>query len=104
VLSPGELGVVADPADYLIIARIKRMPDERLAKFDKLVPVDSIARKEYHQIQLQWLCTEEYLLGTRLGRKPTHNELFVDFMNNHNGMRFRAYYALKFPQKMKIVN
>jgi hypothetical protein len=40
---------------------------------------------------------ETYLLG----RPPTHRELFDDFMNNHNGLRFRAYFALKRPGKMR---
>ena len=51
--------------------------------------------------QLRWLRDEEYLLGTRLGRRPTQRELFVDFMNHRNGRRFRAYFALKYPDRMK---
>ena len=38
VLTAGELAVIADPADALIIARIKRTPDRLLARFEQLEP------------------------------------------------------------------
>ena len=101
VLAPGELEVIGDKRDALIIARIKRMPNVRLERFDRMVPVSDDSRRLYQSLQLQWLRDEEYLLGCRLGRRPTHKELFIDFMNNHNGLRFRAYFTLKFPDKMK---
>lgn len=101
VLTPAEICVIRDLNDTLIIARIKRMSDERLARFDRLIPAGRECQREYTSIQARWLQDEQYLLGTRLGRSPTHQELFIDFMNNHNGLRFRAYYTLKYPERMK---
>jgi hypothetical protein len=101
VLSPDELCVISDLSDALIVARIKRMSNHRLKRFDSLIPVDNRQQRLYQSLQLQWLRDEEYLLGTRLGRSPTQKELFIDFMNNHNGLRFRAFFTLKFPDKMK---
>ena len=102
-LTPGELAVIADPgADALIISRIKRMPGRRLKRFDDLVPADFHQQCCYRSLQLQWLRDEEYLLGTRLGRRPTEKELFIDFMNHGNGLRFRAYFALKFPEHVRL--
>ncbi|HZN66025.1 MAG TPA: hypothetical protein VFB66_12085 [Tepidisphaeraceae bacterium] len=101
VLTGDELAVVSDLADALVIARIKRMGEQRLDRFDDLVPADAAAARFYHSLQLRWLHTEEYLLTTRLGRKPTHGELFADFMTNDNGRRFRAYFALKYPQHVR---
>ena len=101
VLTAGELAVVADPADALIIARIKRMPDRRLATFEQLEPATRDDRRLFSALQCRWLHEEEYLLRTRLGRAPTHGELFADFMRNHNGLRFRAYFALKYPGRVK---
>ena len=100
-LTPSELAVITDLADALVIARIKRMPERRLRRFDRLVPADPQHHRDYHLLQLQWLRDEEYLLGTRLGRRPTHAELFADFMRNHNGLRFRAYFALKYPNRVR---
>lgn len=99
-LTADELALVADPADALIIARIKRMSNERLQRFDDLVPAAEADQRLYRSLQIRWLRDGEYLLGTRLGRSPTPRELFSDFMNNHNGLRFRAYFAMKFPQRM----
>ena len=101
VLTAEELAVIADLSDALIFARIKRMSQERLKRFDDLVPADETQVKFFQSMQLRWLRDEEYLLGTRLGRRPTQRELFVDFMNHHNGRRFRAYFALKHPDRMK---
>lgn len=101
VLTPDELAVVADLDDALIIARIKRMPDRRLKRFDDLVPASEADLRAFHSLQLRWLRDEEYLLSTRLGRKPSPRELFSDFADHHNGQRFRAYFALKYPQKMR---
>lgn len=101
VLTPDEMAVIGDLNDALIFARIKRMPDRRLKRFDDLIPADESQLRFYQSLQLRWLRDEEYLLGTRLGRRPTQRELFADFLNNHNGQRFRAYFALKYPERMK---
>lgn len=99
-LSEDKLAVIANLDDALIIARIARMSNRLLEDFDYVLPLATECRL-YQNLQLQWLRTEEYLVGTRLGRKPTHRELFIDFMQNYNGLRFRAYFALKFPEKVK---
>jgi hypothetical protein len=102
VLTADELRVIADRRDALVIARIKRMPHRRLARYDGFIPRDTADQRFYCAIQRQWLRDEEYLLGTRLGRSPTPKELFIDFMNNHNGLRFRAFFAMKFPNRVKF--
>jgi hypothetical protein len=102
VLTADELRVIADRRDALVIARIKRMPHRRLVRYDKFMPRDAADQRFYCAIQRQWLRDEEYLLGTRLGRSPTARELFIDFMNNHNGLRFRAFFAMKFPDRVKF--
>lgn len=103
VLTAGELSVIADLADALIIARIKRMPARRLRRLDALEPACAEDRRLFGRLQLHWLHAEEYLLATRLGRRPSHRELFADFMRNENGPRFRAYFALKFPDRVRRV-
>ena len=101
ILSPDELNVIADLHDALILARIKRMPPAKLARFDQYVPVDRSQQKTYEMEQVRWIRDEEYLLGQRLGRRPSPHELCADFMRCQNGLRFRAYYTLKFPQRMR---
>ena len=100
VLSPGELRILGSLSDALIIARIKRMSDEKLRRADQFVPRDEHQERFYQAVQSEWLKGEQYLLGTRLGRSPTERELFVDFMNNHNGQRFRTFFLMKYPERM----
>lgn len=101
VLTRDEISVIGDLNDAVIIARIKRMPRRRLARFDQLVPIDDATLRLFQTLQLNWLRDEEYLLGTRLGRSPTVHELFTDFVSNENGQRFRAYFSLKYPGRMR---
>lgn len=101
VLTPAELTILGDAGDALIVARIKRMPNRRLARFDRLVPAGPPEQRQFQTLQLQWLRDEEYLLGTRLGRRPTQRELVSDFSRHQNGQRFRAYFTLKYPAKMR---
>lgn len=100
VLTTSELSIIADLSDALILARLKRMPDERLRRFDQLIPYEG-DHQLYRTLQMQWLRDEEYFLGTRLGRRPTARELFIDFMHNHHGLRFRAYFSLKYPNRVR---
>jgi hypothetical protein len=99
-LTAGELAVIADLADALIIARLKQMSDDELRRYERIGPASPEDRRLYSQLQVHWLRDEEYLLGIRLGRKPEHRDLFVDFMTNHNGLRFRTYFALKYPKRV----
>jgi hypothetical protein len=101
VLTKDELAVISNLHDALIFARIKRMSDRQLRRFDRLVPADDAQVRFYQSLQLRWLRDQEYLLGTRLGRVPTAREMFVEFMTQHNGQRFRAYFALKYPDRMR---
>ena len=101
ILIADELDVLRDLGDALIIARIKRMSPSRLRRFDRFVPVTKQEQEFFEQAQMQWIEDEQYLLGRRLGRSPSHGELFADFTKHQNGQRFRAYYTLKHPHRMK---
>lgn len=101
VLGAEELDVIRDLSDALIIARIKRMSSRRLRRYDRFVPVNRQEQEAFERAQLQWLEDEQYLLGRRLGHSPSHGELLADFVQHQNGLRFRAYYTMKHPHRMK---
>jgi hypothetical protein len=98
ILSYDELHILPDLHDALIIARLQRMTPDQLRRFDNYIPLQ---QKAYELTQLRWIQDEEYLLGLRLGRPPTHRELSLDFANRQTGLRFRGYYTLKYPDRMK---
>jgi hypothetical protein len=101
VLTDDELRIIPNPHDALIIARIKRMSAQRLRSFDAYIPINAIEQRNYYRAQTEWIAHEQYLLTRRLGRTPTHAELSADFIHAQNGQRFRAYYVLKYPERMK---
>ncbi len=72
-----------------------------LKKFDQFVPNDDQQHKFYNTVQQEWITTGRIFLGTDLRRCPTQKELFSDFMNNHNGQRYRAYFTMKYPERMR---
>lgn len=94
-LTRQELDLITDLHDALILARIKRMSPQRLQRFDKFKPKNL---RSYNILQLQWVNTEKWLVGTRLGHNPTEVEVVKDFAFNKNGLRFKAFYVLKYPQ------
>ena len=96
ILRAGELALLDDLADALIIARINNMSPQRLRRYDRFFPGDHRQQRLYYALQSRWLKAEQYLLGTRLGRTPTHAELCADFNKNGNGQRFRAFFAMKY--------
>lgn len=100
ILTAEELSVLAELKDAIIIARIKRMPHARLRRFDCFFPHSKEDQDLYRKTQLRWLRDEEYLLGTRLGRSPKAREITHDFNVLQLGLRFRAYFAMKFPDRV----
>lgn len=80
---------------------IKGMSLDELRSFDCYKPIDL---KHYVTRQKDWLSQEKYLIGKRLGhnRKVTDEDLLKDFEHYHNGERFRVFYVLTHPDKVRL--
>lgn len=98
VLTDEEIDLIRDPTDALIMARIKRMTPEELRRFDRYAPKDENAQKLFNNVQVSWIKDEEWVVGSRIGHKPSQKELFADFMKYNNGVRYRAYFTMKHPE------
>jgi len=70
VLCAEELKIVEDLNDACILARIKRMDERRLMRFDRFVPLDATQKRAFITAQMEWIRHERYLLGCRLGHDP----------------------------------
>ena len=101
VLTYEEIKAIYDPLDILILARIKRMKTDRLKHFDHFTPINKEEFKKYIAVQVSWMEEEKWFLGNRLHRCPTQKEIAEDFVASNNGLRFRAYYCLKYPERMQ---
>jgi hypothetical protein len=103
VLSADQIRVIQDLdlGDALILARIEAMKPGRLGRFDHFVPKNSAEQRRFNEAQKIWMDKELRLLTDRLGHQPSLPEWQDDFKKHRNGPRFRAYYVLKYPDRMK---
>jgi len=84
--------------DASIIQYIDSLPSQSVFLFStNFISTDL---KHYVVLQCQWIETEKYLLGTVLNREPTEQELIDEWISHFNSERFRAFYVLKFPDKV----
>ena len=81
-----------------IIEEINAMTPEQLARFSSYIPVDL---RDYVTEQSKWIQDSIYFLGIDCGRVPTAIEISDKLLNTDHSLRYRAYYALKYPDKVK---
>jgi len=87
--------------DNEIIFFLDSLSLTEIKEYTKYTPIDI---KHYAEIQKHWIEVEIYYLAQKLGREPSDEELIGDFEETHNPERYRAFYVLKFPEKIKIPN
>jgi len=98
-LSQEEITLLENTSDIPILEVIKGMTLEELKYFDDYVPLNL---EYYNNGQIKWYDKERYLIGTRNGKKEVSPlELIEDMSNNHTPNRYKAYFVLKFPDKVK---
>lgn len=102
ILNPDEKRVIHDERGLAILARIKAMSRTEFDYFQAHRPRKECI-KHYIETECPWIAESIYLLGTRLGRKPTLLEEAVDYRDK-NAARFRVYYALRYPEQVEIPN
>lgn len=81
-----------------IIDKIDSLSIEELSQYNNFYPQDL---RHYINVQKKWLEDGIYYLGTRIGRRPTQDEIIKDMEQTKNAIRFRAFYCLSFPEKVK---
>lgn len=95
-LTVEQRGVLNGKSETLL-ELVNGMSVEELGCFDNYQCVDL---SHYLRVQTGWLKEEMYLIGTRIGHEPTQNELMDDIEIYNNSCRFRAYYTMRYPEKM----
>jgi len=103
-LTAEELAILGDSSDILYLEMIKGMSLDEMKEYDQYVPRDM---GHFTQMQNEWLGTEMHLIVHRPNSGPslTQDELRLllvdDFNACHNGERFKVFYCLKFPNRVK---
>jgi hypothetical protein len=57
--------------------------------------------KHYMRIQSEWFLKEKYYLGVKLRKNPTEIETLNAWEEHRNSERFKAFYVIKFPDRIK---
>jgi hypothetical protein len=83
-------------ADEKIIQFIDALPKEVINQFDEYKATDL---HHYCKLQSIWIKDCEYYLGQKLKRKPSIQELTDEYFAHC--IRFRAFYAIKFKNKVE---
>lgn len=91
--------VWASPEDSEIINKVDSMNNTTLNYYSEHFVV--IDLKHYMKLQIKWMEEERYFLGTRVHHNPTDEELIEDWILHKNPQRFRAFYVLKYPEKVE---
>jgi len=97
-LTSEEIEILDDKSDIPILEIIKGLSLEELNYFGEYSPKDL---KYYNSEQNNWLAKEKYLIAARKGSPEVSPlELVEDIQRNHNPERYRAYFVLKYPNKV----
>ncbi len=106
VLTEDELFVIEstpslNSEDILILARAKRFYEKKWLheEYNRLEILD---RHHYNSNQIPWMKRGAELVKEKVGHEPTPHELYLDYEEHHNGIRFRYFYAKKFPDKVRF--
>ena len=85
--------------DIIILEWMKGMTYEEMKMFNNYFPLDE---KDYRDLQRDWINEEKHLIKNRPGHceEVSSLELCEDIKKYNNGLRFRAFYCLKFPEKV----
>jgi hypothetical protein len=84
-------------AEMAILARVISMRLEELEEFDQAQPTDL---RHYLQVEKNWINRDVRLLENRLRRKATAREIADHITRTATSLRFRAYYAMRFPERV----
>lgn len=100
-LTEEEKSILACASDEIYLEIIKGLEEDgSLKNFDCYIPCDL---KHYDSLQEYWLGREKDFMSEKMERSPSDLELIQDAEKNHNFERFRVWYVLSFPEKVKRV-
>jgi predicted TIM-barrel fold metal-dependent hydrolase len=88
-------------SEMALLARINGFRMEELDYYDQYKPVNL---KHYVTVEKSWLNREMRYLQQRIRRIPTTKDIVKYILEQHASKKFRAYYALRFPENVSFIN
>lgn len=84
--------------EELLILQVDSFTMNELEYYSKTYIVTDLGH--YMGLQIHWLEEEKYYLGIKLNHNPTNEEVIDAWVRHHNSERFRAFYVLRYPEKV----
>ena len=81
--------------DMDVIRAVDALSHEELRFYGGSIPRNL---KHYLDHQVCWLQDSIYFLGIDIGHRPTPDEIADKILNSSHSERYRAYYAMRFPE------
>ena len=88
---------MAQQFDKELLKKVESLSAEQLLAFKQVCPTDL---KHYMGIQRAWIEEDIYYLGCELRHKPTPSQIAERILTGKQSRRFRAYYAMCYPEKV----
>jgi len=88
-------------SEMTILARINGFRIDELDYYDQFKPRNL---KHYVTVEKSWLKREMRYLQQRICRIPTTRDIVKYILEQHASKKFRAYYALRFPENVNFVD
>jgi predicted TIM-barrel fold metal-dependent hydrolase len=88
-------------SEMALLAKINGFRLEELDYYDQYKPVNL---KHYVTVEKSWLKREMRYLQQRICRIPTTKDKVQYILEQHASKKFRAYYALRFPENVNFVD
>jgi hypothetical protein len=80
-----------------VLKIVNELEPSELANYAPFLPR---SLQHYAQVQQKWMQDCIYFLGIDLGRQPQPGEIADKILNSDHSKRFRAYYTLRFPDRV----
>jgi hypothetical protein len=80
-----------------LLQKVDALSPDQLLAFKQICPTDL---KHYMNVQRAWIEEDIYYLGCELNRKPTPTQIAERILTGKQSRRFRAYYAMSYPDKV----
>tara|TARA_Y100000310_G_scaffold340502_1_gene436479 strand:+ start:310 stop:693 length:384 start_codon:yes stop_codon:yes gene_type:complete len=96
VLDEEHIGTVEEPRDLIYVARaVEVLKGDRWKAVDIDRGYEPEDRLEFNKELSRWYKRSEYFTGTRLGRRPTTDEIVSNAIDQDLGLKFRVFYWFK---------
>ena len=92
------LGKIISTERRDILEEVNALTPEQLQMFSHYMPIDL---QDYVSKQTKWIQDSIYYLGIDSGHVPTAAEISDKLLNTDHSLRYRAYYALKYPDRVR---